>query len=944
MFKRSHISIAAAMAVGSLVSAGALAQDAQRVEITGSSIKRIASEGALPVQTLTRADIDRSGAKSAEELIQGLPAMQGFLTASESVNGKGGGVQNAALHTLDPRYTLVLLNGRRLAAYDSGSGVNLASIPLAAVERVEVLTDGASALYGSDAVAGVVNFILRKNQTALTIDASTNVPEHSGGGSSNFAISKGFGDLEKDRFNVMLAFSHDEQNQLNAADRSFAKSGIVPFSFAGQNYTLYQLAVNTTPASVTLGLKNPVTGPNGPASVNAVTFSPNYLKNKACAPNTALTTVDLDKACWFDYAGTVQLIPSSKRDSLFASGTFKISNDASLFGEVVSTKFDQKSRFAPPAQVIALPLTDPLYLANVTPYLAALGIDPANVKKAQTNNRFVDAGGRSYLYSTRSDHIAFGIEGVIKGFDYTASYVHSTNALNSYYDGGFMSRNCYNTAKAAGKIDPFAASGGNAVTFAPCILKELNDSTKTSLDVLSVRGSGEIFTAPGGKAQLGVGFDYTKQKYDDLPSAITMGPNSLHGGTDTAFGAAPGALPVGASRNNWGAFGELLIPVTKALDLSAAIRYDDYSKIVNKYVFDLGGNLLAPATQGNANNKATYKLAMRFRPIDSLLIRGSYGTGFKAPNLDEVTQPVADGGVTSGKYPCPVKSPDPRAADCKGTTQYDLLLGGNSLTGVNGLKPEESTNTTLGMRFEPSPGMSFGLDYWSVKMKNQIQELPETFPFGNPAAYDALFRTVFDAGQGQNKLATLLPKYNLGSSRYEGIDWEATFGSNTSLGKLYLVWSGTYMLRSEKEVDGVVESSVDRFDGFNNATSRIIQRLTTSLKTGMFTNALTWNWRSGYQDAVQTAADQTVKIVNADGSLGDNATVVRSVGSYSTIDWQTRVEATKNIVVTVGVKNLLDKNPPFSIRTAGGGNQIGYDGRYASPLGRQFYLGGNLKF
>ena len=198
MFKRTKISIGALLAITGTLPMLAHGQDAsQRVEITGSSIKRIAGEGALPVQILTRADIDRSGAKSAEDLIQALPAMQGFLTASQSVNGNGGGVQNAALHSLDSRYTLVLLNGRRMAAYDAGSGVNLASIPLSAVERIEVLTDGASALYGSDAVAGVVNFILRKNQTALTVDMNLNSPEAKGGRSSNFSISKGFGDLDK---------------------------------------------------------------------------------------------------------------------------------------------------------------------------------------------------------------------------------------------------------------------------------------------------------------------------------------------------------------------------------------------------------------------------------------------------------------------------------------------------------------------------------------------------------------------------------------------------------------------------------------------------------------------------------------------------------------------------------------------------------------------------
>ena len=953
MFTRTTIG-AAALLVLSGVSLSAAAQQAgapqadnqklERVEITGSSIKRIASQGALPVQTLSRADIERTGAKSTEELIQGLPSMQGFFAASESVNGSAGGVQNASLHNIGARYTLVLLNGRRLASYDAGSAVNLSSIPLSVIERVEVLTDGASALYGSDAVAGVVNFITRKNATDLAFDISYNKPTQSGGGGSDsFALSKGWGNLDKDGFTFLAAYSHDEQKGLDAKDRDFAKSGVMQFTEGGKRYSLYQLAVNTSPASVNLSFKSPITKNGTP--YDALTFSPNYFKDGACGKNTYLATSGMDKACWFDYGATVQLIPTSKRDSIMLSGSYALNEDTKVFGEFVNAEFSLSGRFAPPAQVITLGLTDPLYAANVTPYLAALGVDPANVAKASTNNRFVDAGGRQMLYRTTSNHFAGGVEGVFRGFDYSATFTHSTSKRDSLYDGGFMSKICYTGLVTAGKINPFAAAGTNGALFAPCVLHSLQNSTESVLDVLSLRGSGEVFKAPAGPAMLGTGFDYTRQKYNDTPSAIAMGPNALHSGTDTPFGSAPGALPVGARRTNWGAFAEVLVPLTKQLEVTGAVRYDDYSKVHNDFIFKQDGTLAAPADQGNANNKATYKLAFRFAPMKELMIRGSVATGFKAPLLDEITKPVSDGGVTSGKYACPVKSPDPRALDCKGTTQYDLLTGGNSLSGANGLKPEESRNTTFGVRFEPSRNFSAGVDLWSVSMKNQIVALPETFPFKDPAKYDNLFQTVYDAGQGQNKLATLLPNFNLGTSKYQGIDWDAAANFDTAVGKLRLDWTGTYMIKSEVEIAGTTESSVGRFDAYNNATSRVVQRFAASLKVdNQWSHTVAFNWRSGYKDQVITADDGSLKAVNADGTLGDYVGLERYVKAYGTIDWQTRFQYNKFAGVTLGIKNVANKQPPLSIRTAGGGNQVGYDGRYASPLGRQLYLNANFRY
>ena len=232
------------VAVGfGLMSHSAMAQQAadqadaaapvQRVEITGSSIKRINKEGALPVQVLTQADIKKTGATSATDLIQMLPAMQGFVPAASSVNGGGGGASTAALHALQSKYTLVLLDGQRMAPVALGSsqgggfGVNLESIPLEAVERVEILTDGASALYGSDAIAGVVNFILKKNKTDGEAFATYSQPGKSGGRSSSFGVTKGWGDLDTDKYNILFSYSHDEQQRLDRAAAQLLGAGRV---------------------------------------------------------------------------------------------------------------------------------------------------------------------------------------------------------------------------------------------------------------------------------------------------------------------------------------------------------------------------------------------------------------------------------------------------------------------------------------------------------------------------------------------------------------------------------------------------------------------------------------------------------------------------------------------------------------------------------------------
>ncbi|MEO6921119.1 MAG: TonB-dependent receptor [Collimonas sp.] len=912
-------------------------QQMQRVEITGSSIKRITKEGALPVQTLTQEDIAKTGANSVADLIQALPAMQGFIPASSSVNGGGAGVETASIHGIGSGYTLVLLNGRRIAKSaiaNNDYAVNLASIPLSAVERVEILTDGASALYGSDAIAGVVNFILKKNSTETVISGNYNSPLKSGGKSYNVGISKGFGDLDKDGYNVLLAYSHDEQGSLNANQRSFSNSGIVPFSVGGQNYALYQLSNNTAPAGVTVLDKNN----------NATQFSPDFLKNGVCSPNTFQS----GNYCKYNYAATVELIPKSTRDSFVVSSNWKLNSDTTLFGEAMLSKYSIFPQYAPPAQPLNLPVNGALYTKYVTPYLAQLGIDPANVSSASIGLRLFDTGGRQDEYRTDALHLAFGVDGNALGWDYNASYTHSQNKTYDNARGGYASNNTFTSIVNAGAYDPFQPPGSSVAVLAPAVLHQTLDQATSKLDILNAHASHDLFKLPGGMSQIGLGVEATKESHTDSPSAILQGPNALQPDyTDTIIGGGSGSLPFSAERKNYGTFAELLLPVVKNLDVTGALRYDSYDAAKNNSTFDTAGNPLGSSTQGNSSSKATYKISARWQPVDSLLVRGSYGTGFKAPTLAQITSPITFAGNTAGTYACPFSSPDPRAAGCQGVTQYDVLAGGNPLTGSAGLKPETSKQSTVGFRLEPTRNLSIGFDFWQVSIKNQISVLQEAIAFGNPQTYSSLFTLFNDPISGSPTVAFSEVPINLASARYQGIDWDHSFKTKTPIGDMSLQWTGTYMLKAEQDFPGTgIQSSLGKYGANQNVVFRVISRLAGSWKqSDTWTHTLIANYRSGYHDETYTASDATVRIVNPDGSYGAYVDMPNhNVASYTTFDWQTKLTVKKGFEITGGIKNLFARTPPLSLVTAGGGNQVGYDARYTDPLGRQFYLTGSYKF
>jgi iron complex outermembrane recepter protein len=947
----------------------------EEIVVTGSSIAQRADKSSVPVTILSAEDISKQAPTSASDLIQKLPAVQGFIASANSVNGGGGGQTTAALHALTSKYTVVLLDGQRMAQYNlntglgGGSAVNLESIPLEAIERVEVLTDGASALYGADAVAGVVNFILKKNHTEGNAYYRASIPDQHGGDGWSAGFSKGFGDLNSDNYNFLLTYSHDVQNALWAADRAVSRQGgFFPFSSGGTNYVFNVRTSNTEPANITL-----------PSGLGA--FNPFYTANTNCGnPNAdVLTGSPTDITCRFNYAATVQDMAPSTRDAGLLRGTFKIGESSELWADAVVSRFVTTPQFAPPAQPLGVrpDRLGALWTKYVVPYLTAnnitwvgdgtgctsptatvVGPNPCAMDaRATLGYRAVSAGGRAdeFVYQTR--HLAAGLDTSLAGWDLKAALVASSGKFTDTAAGGFLDFDLFSNAVATGAYDPVLGTGQSALKAA--ILHTNFSTTYSNVNSLKLNAQHKLFDLQGGASVLSVGTEYTSTRFKTDFSDIARSGNGTvtqPNSTDSAVGGPGGSVNVDGTRTSWGLFGEWLLPFRNDLTATASARYDSYSKVHSTMIFDT--SVPNPATGlydqlpagdlGNSFAQATYKLSFRYNPIEMLAIRGSIGTGFKVPEITDIAGTLSYAGSTAGSYLCPI----PGAEGClTGNAQYDLLLGPNGNSGPTGLKPEKSTQFTFGARVDPLQGLSLGIDYWNVHIKDQIQSagISEQTAFNNPTQYAYLFVNPYLDPVGQYKTIGLkqIP-FNGGEANYSGIDWNFSYDTNTGWGKFNAMWTGTYMLKQDYTYGPELPKNTDLgvFGPDNTVVFKTVSRLALTLQTGKWVNTLSANYRSGYTD-IQHIGDGAVFLADPSNPNGFGANVdfcCLKVPAYTTLDWQSAYDIVKAVNLTFGVKNLTDKAPPLSLQNAGGGNQGGYDGRYADPLGRAYYFRINYKF
>ncbi len=915
MFKLTRMAHAVGLTLSGAMAVSALpvvAQDAQRIEITGSAVRRIQAEGALPVQIVSRQEIERSGATSVADLIQALPSMQGFTNEGASVGGGGNGFSGASVHNLGETRTLVLLNGRRLATfagqYLTGAlaGIDLNTIPIASLDRIEILTDGASSLYGADAVGGVVNFITRKDFAGVEINAGYSAPQK-GAKEKRAAVSAGFGNLDRDGFNVMAAANFEKRTKLNGTDRQISKTGIIPFNLEGRNVLFFTGSPRGIPANITHDA-----GTLDDSSDDYL-VSPYFAVNGNCpAVHVALQEGPGGTACYYDFATNLEILPERERSSLFLQGKIKLGADHILFAEILRSSTKNTNRIAPPPGEVVIGPTSPFW-----PFV--LQGNPAQTVDTVVPYRVADVGKRTQTDKTDAEHYVVGAEGVLAGFDYNLSFIRSINEQATSLRGGYVFSNAFTAALASGLVNPFVAPGSQS----PAAQQALNDARilgfweggKSTLDVWQLKGSKELMALGGGQLALAAGASSMKEKFSKLASDTAQGL-----GTDTRFGDTAAIVPYGADRTAKGFFAEVIAPLTKSLELSASARHDSYSDF------------------GSAN---TAKGSFKFTPTKEFLLRGSYGTGFKAPTVPQVNATRQEFGVTAGNYTCNAALQliaTGLGANCPvGNVNYNVFAAGNL-----DLKPEKSKQWTIGLHFQPNESLSFGADLWQVKLLDAIGQVDEATIFGDPLRWQSLFTTFTDPVTSQVLLAMIAGNGNLGEVIERGIDFDGRVRFQTGLGRLTAQLGLTYMLkdRYQLEIGGPFFSSLGQFGPDGNVTFRLQGRLAATLDQANFTHTLAMNFKSGYKDQAYTAAD----FAFFDPVTFDSFDYNGRVKSYRSFDWQTKWNMDKRLTLTGGILNLFDKAPPRSFKTAGGGQMVGYDDRYYDARGRTFYANLSYKF
>jgi iron complex outermembrane receptor protein len=852
-----------------------------RVEITGSNIKRIASETSLPVQTMRREDIERSGATTAAEVLSQLSGNSGnAYSEAGGSEGSSPGFAGASLRGLGEGSTLVLLNGRRLAVNGfNGQSVDINSIPAAAIQRIEVLKDGASAIYGTDAIGGVINFILRKDYEGKEITVTAGGTQHGGAGQKKVAGAVGFGNYHTDGYNVVASLDYARTERLVASQRGFSNNGYRPA--LGLDHTI---GLASDPAN---GI---VFGADG----SPLFFNPALRQSGQCAPGM-VRRESSPSICSYNPDGGIDLLPKSEKLNLVTRGTYALNAETMLYAEVLhsqttSTYGTFRNVLNPLVDTVVVAPGDPRYpIADV---LAAGGTADDAVLLAYV----VPGSRRIDRARNRNQRVVIGVEGNALGWDYNSALVHSRSkssdtALDGYYRTDAViaavqdpTFNVFGTPTAAN----LQALNGAAFRGR---FREATSSTSS----LDFKASRELFALPAGQVGFAFGGEIRREKLEDQFLGAAASGNLLNQGSFEG--------QRGGSRNVKAVFAELEVPLAKGLDAQFAGRVDHYSDF------------------GTTTNP---KAGLRWQPVQGFLARASVGTGFRAPSLTELhTPPVPI--QTQGTDPvrCPVThSP----SDCD--TQFSATMGGNSK-----LQPEESRQFSIGTVFEPAAGWLASADYWRIKKTDVIYQVGADLLL-NPSSNAGLQQYIVRGPAGSDGLPgpivnLIVAPQNFASLLTSGIDVELSYNRKTeSLGKWGATLKGTWVHKYDLNIPGSGTSSplgTAEFGSNPGAIQRWRHTAMLNWNMGPWGATLVHNYTGGYRDMAL-----------------DGAGKVRHVGAWQTVDVQGVYSGWKNIKLSVGIRNLFDREPPSTNQTVS--QPSGFDPRYTDPRGRYLYMNLNYAF
>lgn len=827
LIRFSRMSLAVAMAL----SASAMAQQAateepqiEKIEVTGSRLKGVDMEGANPLQVFSRDELTSRGYDSISSFLRDLPqASAGTFNEIGSTAGNDGtpaGSAGVSLRGLGSSSTLVLVNGRRVAVDSFANGadtfVNVNAIPMSAIERVEILTDGASSVYGSDAIAGVINFILRK-------------------------------DFEGHELSVMYG-DDTSSNDFNRKNLTYVGG----FRTANSNTTVVidyfdRNALFNKDRDVEVTFK----------SNTRVTIDGRDYPEPWCGTDTS----NGNTRCRYDYVIQRAIQPETRNFGTTVNHYYDLGDNREFFAEAMYQRNTGFTYDAPAGLDITVP-GSAAFVPNWARTINALDGNPNNNIRLRT--RFPER--RSQEFDDQAYRALAGIRGELGNWGYETAVSYGKSDSEIRHVSGYFSRAKVRQAVDSGSFNPFNL-GLDTPQSVIDGMRELAPR-KGNSSVLSVDFSlnGELFMMPAGSVQSVFGGEYRREKISDQPSAIAA--------ADGVYSL--GASDAAADRNQYALYSELHIPLTEQLDAIAALRYDSYS--------DFGSDV-------------NPKLSLRYRATDNLILRASASTGFRAPSLSQI-----GAGKSLGFNYISCLPGQPFLSFC-GNQPVEIGYD-EERVGNKELDAEKSRALNVGMSWNLTDSLQLTVDYWRYRHTDIVDydsittlrgclsgDVPVT---GSEAALGDGFGCVVV----NNELVFLRTGfYNIGSQETDGIDVNLNYRLDTDYGSFKFYATGTKTFNYERQLtpDSPKEDLLGRLSGANEiARPDLVADFGTDWRSG--------NWKASL------SAHYVSSMGDGDFRFGGNETVK----SWTTLSGSLGYDITDNQSISLAVRNLTDKAPPYA--------------------------------
>ncbi|QBE67147.1 TonB-dependent receptor [Pseudoduganella lutea] len=899
----------------------AAAQDTniQRVEITGSSIKRATAETASPVQVINREELLRSGKSTVSEYLQTLTVDGAGSLPTGFGNGFAAGSTAISLRGLGATSTLVLLNGRRMAPFaraDDGqkSFTDLSTVPMQIVERIEILKDGASSTYGADAIAGVVNIILRKDVQGLEFKADTGWSRYDDGKQNKASVTFGKGDLDEDKYNWVVNAEYMQSDRIKNSDRkdrAYIGNGDLRaygFPIGTQFAGGYINGTNSVSPSPTGMVRDPVTT--------------NYTNLPGCAGISATTNqTGANGGCLYYVDQWRDMQPEIESLNLYTKGTLQINESTQAYVELGYSKRSTAFMMTPPSvtPTVAFPpnAQTPQGFINYGNQNLMSAQHPQNPFGANARMRYIatDIGPSERRADNEFRRFVVGVKGSLAGWDYDTGFTYSDSKLDLEYTN-MLNMNVVTQALSnpASQYFPYyigdQAYRNPASLYQAMVVDALSHS-KTSLSVIDFKATRELPIAlPGGNIGLAIGAEHRREKVSN-PSLA----GSENGSINSSYVAAFGDSKVSA------VYAEILAPLLKSLELSAAVRYDKYDNF----------------------NSTTPKVGLKWTPLRTFALRGTYTEGFRAPGAAEGSSSSQSTGTSTVRDP--IRCPNGPAAG--GATATDCAIPVAAVkVGDPNLQPETSKGVTLGMVWDPFEGTSVALDGWKIKRENEINPLP----YNEAAALPTAIRNdnnLVQNGQVIPNSGTLIltqaPYRNSSFTEISGVDLDVK--QRLRLGDYGRATLGMVITHVASWKRQESATTAYQFAGTHGncdtsncaGTPKNKVNLSATWDINAFNFNANLNWRDK-MDNVLFAGDKCASTL-ANGQPG---TKDCEIASFTTLDLSTRYNVSKNFTLFASVSNVFDKIAPLDPLTYGG---ISYNPMDASgAIGRYFKVGASYRF